>query len=67
MYTQDFEVCNGIEEVTVLIRDKQVDENLRYSWLFFISILFLLIWQNGSIICNIKNTTGEKGNLAYTQ
>ncbi|XP_048229534.1 uncharacterized protein LOC8260673 [Ricinus communis] len=25
----DFEVCNGIEEVAVLIRDKQVDENLR--------------------------------------
>ncbi|XP_050205851.1 uncharacterized protein LOC126655649 isoform X3 [Mercurialis annua] len=25
----DFEVCNGIEEVAVLIRDKQMDENLR--------------------------------------
>lgn len=27
---QDFEVCNGIEEVAVLIRDKQMDENLRF-------------------------------------
>ncbi|TYI14422.1 hypothetical protein ES332_A08G119900v1 [Gossypium tomentosum] len=26
----DFEACNGIEEVAELIRDKQVDENLRY-------------------------------------
>ncbi|XP_055959843.1 uncharacterized protein LOC126655649 isoform X2 [Mercurialis annua] len=26
---EDFEVCNGIEEVAVLIRDKQMDENLR--------------------------------------
>ncbi|KAK6155561.1 hypothetical protein DH2020_009809 [Rehmannia glutinosa] len=25
----DFEACNGIEEVAVLIRDKQVEENLR--------------------------------------
>ncbi|KAK9071666.1 hypothetical protein SSX86_008095 [Deinandra increscens subsp. villosa] len=26
---RDFEECNGIEEVALLIRDKQVDENLR--------------------------------------
>ncbi|CAN1160146.1 Protein DEFECTIVE IN MERISTEM SILENCING 3 [Linum perenne] len=27
----DFEECNGIEEVALLIRDKQVDENLRIA------------------------------------
>ena len=27
---QDFESCDGIEEVAHLIRDKQLDENLRY-------------------------------------
>lgn len=27
---QDFELCEGIEEVAHLIRDKQVDDNLRY-------------------------------------
>ncbi|KAI8546281.1 hypothetical protein RHMOL_Rhmol07G0105100 [Rhododendron molle] len=27
---EDFEACNGIEEVAILIKDKQVEENLRY-------------------------------------
>lgn len=36
---QDFEACNGIEEVAELIRDKQVDENLRFLfYLLLISI-----------------------------
>lgn len=47
LYFQDFEVCNGIEEVAVLIRDKQIDENLRsfpipiydqFFFLFFFSL-----------------------------
>lgn len=37
---QDFEKCNGIMEVADLLRDKQVDENLRYC--FFI-VLFILV------------------------
>lgn len=35
----DFEACNGIEEVAEIIRDKQVDENLRFLSLFFCFIL----------------------------
>ncbi|WCJ32660.1 hypothetical protein M5689_014070 [Euphorbia peplus] len=35
----DFEVCNGIEEVTILIRDKQVDENLRLKCGEFLLLL----------------------------
>lgn len=31
----DFEACNGIEEVAEIIRDKQVDENLRFYVYFF--------------------------------
>lgn len=30
--SQDFETCNGIEEVAHLLRDKQLDENLRYPF-----------------------------------
>ncbi|KAL3521680.1 hypothetical protein ACH5RR_019829 [Cinchona calisaya] len=35
----DFERCNGIEEVAVLIRDKQVDENLRLKCGEFLLLL----------------------------
>ncbi|CAN1266739.1 hypothetical protein LINPERPRIM_LOCUS12651 [Linum perenne] len=35
----DFEECNGIEEVAVLIRDKQVDENLRLKCGEFLLLL----------------------------
>lgn len=31
-FYQDFEACNGIEEVAELIRDKQADENLRFPF-----------------------------------
>lgn len=34
-----FEACNGIEEVAVLIRDKQVDENLRLKCGEFLLLL----------------------------
>ncbi|CAK9151572.1 unnamed protein product [Ilex paraguariensis] len=35
----DFEACNGIEEVAILIRDKQVDENLRLKCGEFLLLL----------------------------
>ncbi|KAK9665194.1 hypothetical protein RND81_14G096500 [Saponaria officinalis] len=35
----DFETCNGIEEVAALIRDKQVDENLRMKCGEFLLLL----------------------------
>ena len=35
IFRQDFEACNGIEEVAELIRDKQVDENLRFVFFHF--------------------------------
>ncbi|KAL8510714.1 hypothetical protein ACS0TY_017510 [Phlomoides rotata] len=35
----DFEACNGIEEVVVLIRDKQVEENLRLKCGEFLLLL----------------------------
>ncbi|KAG8381110.1 hypothetical protein BUALT_Bualt06G0088300 [Buddleja alternifolia] len=35
----DFEACNGIEEVALLIRDKQVDENLRLKCGEFLLLL----------------------------
>uniref|UniRef100_A0A2N9ITW8 Uncharacterized protein n=1 Tax=Fagus sylvatica TaxID=28930 RepID=A0A2N9ITW8_FAGSY len=36
---QEFEACNGIEEVAELIRDKQVDENLRLKCGEFLLLL----------------------------
>ncbi|KAF5442692.1 hypothetical protein F2P56_035323 [Juglans regia] len=36
---QDFEACNGIEEVAELIRDKQLDENLRLKCGEFLLLL----------------------------
>ncbi|CAN0891406.1 hypothetical protein LINGRAHAP2_LOCUS16967 [Linum grandiflorum] len=35
----DFEACNGIEEVAVLIRDKQIDENVRLKCGEFLLLL----------------------------
>ncbi|KMT15942.1 hypothetical protein BVRB_3g051260 [Beta vulgaris subsp. vulgaris] len=35
----DFETCNGIEEVSAIIRDKQVDENLRMKCGEFLLLL----------------------------
>ncbi|KAL7003643.1 hypothetical protein U1Q18_004792 [Sarracenia purpurea var. burkii] len=61
----DFEVCNGIEEVAVLIRDKQVDENLRLKCGEF--LLLLIGHVNGrekppmaSIHEDIRRLLGEK-------
>ncbi|OAY60905.1 uncharacterized protein LOC110599593 isoform X1 [Manihot esculenta] len=61
----DFEVCNGIEEVTVLIRDKQVDENLRLKCGEF--LLLLIGHVNGretppmvTIHEDIRRLLGEK-------
>ena len=46
---QDFEESNGIEEVSVLIRDRQMEENLRYIYIFLTrsAILCLL-----AVICD---------------
>ncbi|KAL0299709.1 UNVERIFIED_CONTAM: hypothetical protein Sradi_6630700 [Sesamum radiatum] len=38
-YASDFEACNGIEEVALLIRDKQVEENLRLKCGEFLLLL----------------------------
>ncbi|KAL8127772.1 hypothetical protein AgCh_014627 [Apium graveolens] len=57
----DFEECNGIEEVALLIRDKQVDENLRLKCGEF--LLLLIGHVNGrdlSIHEDIKRLLGEK-------
>ncbi|KAJ4834560.1 hypothetical protein Tsubulata_023721 [Turnera subulata] len=61
----DFEECNGIEEVTVLIRDKQVEENLRLKCGEF--LLLLIGHVNGrerapmaSIQEDVKRLLGEK-------
>jgi hypothetical protein len=40
---QDFEKCNGIMEVANLIRDKQVDENLRYCFFLLQPVSFILM------------------------
>ncbi|PON72016.1 Cell division protein [Parasponia andersonii] len=60
----DFETCNGIEEVAELIRDKQVDENLRLKCGEF---LLLIGHLNGrgrpplaSIQEDIRRLLGEK-------
>lgn len=57
----DFEECSGIEEVALLIRDKQVDENLRLKCGEF--LLLLIGHVNGrdlSIHEDIKRLLGEK-------
>ncbi|KAJ8754799.1 hypothetical protein K2173_012723 [Erythroxylum novogranatense] len=61
----DFEECNGIEEVTMLIRDKQVDENLRLKCGEF--LLLLIGHVNGrerppmaTIHEDIRRLLGEK-------
>lgn len=61
----DFEECNGIEEVALLIRDKQVDENLRLRCGEF--LLLLIGHVNGrdrhpmiSINEDIRRLLGEK-------
>ncbi|GFY84048.1 binding protein [Actinidia rufa] len=61
----DFEVCNGIEEVAVLIRDKQVDENLRLKCGEF--LLLLIGHVNGrerspmaTVHEDIRRLLGEK-------
>ncbi|XP_052211109.1 uncharacterized protein LOC127813961 isoform X2 [Diospyros lotus] len=60
-----FEACNGIEEVAVLIRDKQVDENLRLKCGEF--LLLLIGHLNGrerapmaTIHEDIRRLLGEK-------
>lgn len=62
MFCQDFEACNGIEEVTELIRDKQVDENLRFFVLFLCRFLssgyFMLIVDRCLVsACNMLRTS----------
>ncbi|XP_059667270.1 uncharacterized protein LOC132312784 [Cornus florida] len=61
----DFEACNGVEEVAVLIRDKQVDENLRLKCGEF--LLLLIGHVNGrerstvaTIHDDIRRLLGEK-------
>ncbi|CAI0380476.1 unnamed protein product [Linum tenue] len=61
----DFEDCNGIEEVAMLIRDKQVDENLRLKCGEF--LLLLIGHVNGrqgspmaSVHEDIRRLLGEK-------
>lgn len=62
----DFEACNGIEEVAELIRDKQVDENLRMKCGEF--LLLLIGHLNGrersspmaAIHEDIRRLLGEK-------
>ncbi|KAF5800539.1 putative Cell division protein Cdc14 [Helianthus annuus] len=61
----DFEACNGIEEVALLIRDKQVDENLRMKCGEF--LLLLIGHVNGregapmaGIHDDIRRLLGEK-------
>lgn len=61
----DFEECNGIEEVAMLIRDKQVDENLRLKCGEF--LLLLIGHLNGrktspmvTIHEDIRRFLGEK-------
>ncbi|CAL5364588.1 unnamed protein product [Camellia sinensis] len=61
----DFEKCNGIEEVAVLIRDKQVDENLRLKCGEF--LLLLIGHVNGreippmaTVHDDIRRLLGEK-------
>ncbi|XP_011047772.1 PREDICTED: uncharacterized protein LOC105142026 [Populus euphratica] len=61
----DFEACNGIEEVTAVIRDKQVDENLRLKCGEF--MLLLIGHLNGrerapmpSIHEDVRRLLGEK-------
>lgn len=52
---QDFEKYNGITEVADLIRDKQVDENLRYCFLLqpvsFILMLIYLSDRSSTLFC----------------
>ncbi|KAG9158003.1 hypothetical protein Leryth_000178 [Lithospermum erythrorhizon] len=61
----DFEACNGIEEVAILIRDKQVDENLRLKCGEF--LLLLIGHVNGrerapmaSVHEDVRKFLGEK-------
>ncbi|KAA8548545.1 hypothetical protein F0562_000188 [Nyssa sinensis] len=61
----DFEACNGIEEVAVLLRDKQVDENLRLKCGEF--LLLLIGHVNGrerapmaTVHDDIRRLLGEK-------
>ncbi|GAV82828.1 CDC14 domain-containing protein [Cephalotus follicularis] len=61
----DFEACNGIEEVAELIRDKQVDENLRLKCGEF--LLLLIGHVNGrerppmaAIHEDVRQLLGEK-------
>ncbi|KAL7254345.1 hypothetical protein ACSBR1_008696 [Camellia fascicularis] len=61
----DFEECNGIEEVAVLIRDKQVEENLRLKCGEF--LLLLIGHVNGreippmaTVHDDIRRLLGEK-------
>ncbi|KAK9292028.1 hypothetical protein L1049_019982 [Liquidambar formosana] len=61
----DFEACNGIEEVAELIRDKQVDENLRLKCGEF--LLLLIGHVNGresspmaAVHEDIRRLLGEK-------
>ncbi|EXC21406.1 hypothetical protein L484_011848 [Morus notabilis] len=62
---QDFEACNGIEEVAELIRDKQVDENLRLKCGEFLLLLIGHVNGRGrpplaSIQEDIRRLLGEK-------
>ncbi|XP_010537066.1 PREDICTED: uncharacterized protein LOC104811904 [Tarenaya hassleriana] len=61
----DFEACNGIEEVAMLIRDKQADENLRLKCGEF--LLLLIGHVNGkdrspmaSVHDDVRRLLGEK-------
>ncbi|XP_024029773.1 uncharacterized protein LOC21395087 [Morus notabilis] len=61
----DFEACNGIEEVAELIRDKQVDENLRLKCGEFLLLLIGHVNGRGrpplaSIQEDIRRLLGEK-------
>lgn len=61
----DFEACNGVEEVAELIRDKQVDENLRLKCGEFLLLLIGHVNGRGrpplaSIQEDIRRLLGEK-------
>ncbi|XP_022958116.1 uncharacterized protein LOC111459439 [Cucurbita moschata] len=61
----DFDVCNGIEEVALLIRDKQIDENLRLKCGEFLLVLIGHVNGRGrpplaTIHEDIRRLLGEK-------
>ncbi|KAL8550973.1 hypothetical protein ACS0TY_000161 [Phlomoides rotata] len=61
----DFEACNGIEEVAVLIRDKQVEENLRLKCGEFLLLLIGHVngWETPPMMTineDVRRFLGEK-------